>query len=272
MAVYGGGGAAPQGQGYAMPPKVRFDTIGDAWRLFQQKMGVWIVAMLITIAVVYGIALVFGLLLSGLGLVTPTSTSGQTPEFGAGLLIGSLLYTVAIYGAMGVFAGGLMKMALKQIRGEDIAVGDLFSATDTIGPLIVALLLIGLGTGIGSYLCLIPGLILAGLWMLTAPIIVDQKVGAVDAMRMSWNALKGDILTATLFYFVLSLIASIGGLLCGVGALFTAPLLPLGLALTYRDFFGGNAGPGGPTLDMPLPPQSAYQPGQYPPPPSGPQG
>jgi len=140
-------------------------------------------------------------------------------------------------------------------------------------PLIGASILIGIGTQIGAMLCIIPGLILAGLWMLTLPLIVDKKMGVIEAMSASFNALKSDMLTATLFYLVLSLVAAIGALLCGVGALFTYPLFPLAIAIVYRDFFlGGNTG--GPTLNMPLPPQSAYgsQPGGYPPPPSTPGG
>ena len=42
---YGGG------MGYAPRPRIRFEVIGEAWQLFQQQMGTWIVAALIAMVV-----------------------------------------------------------------------------------------------------------------------------------------------------------------------------------------------------------------------------
>jgi hypothetical protein len=135
-------------------------------------------------------------------------------------------------------------MALKQVRGGTVAVGDLFSAGDSVGPLIATALLTALVTGIGAMFCYLPGIIAAGLLMLAFLIVLDQRVGAVEAMKRSWNTLKADLWMATAYYFVIALLASLGAYVCGVGMLFSFPLLFLGTALVYRDFFddGTEAG------------------------------
>ena len=92
--------------------------------------------------------------------------------------------------------------------------------------------------------------------MFTIPLIVDKRMGATEAMTLSWNTLKGEAVMATVFYFVIALVAGCGFALCGIGALFTAPLFPLAVALTYRNYF---MGPGNP-VDAPVT-------GSYPPPP-----
>lgn len=116
-------------------------------------------------------------------------------------------------------------------------------------------------TMVGALFCYLPGIIAAGLLMFVYPIIVDQRVGAIEAMRLSWNALKPDLWTATGYYFVLALLASLGSYLCGIGMFATFPLLFLGTTLVYRDFFGhtgmANVAEPGPSIQMPAPPPTS---------------
>lgn len=255
MAVAGGGGAMAGGYG----PRINFDAIGEAFRLFQQQMGTWVLAVLITFAIQGGLYLVFVLAMQGLGMAMIGANRGGS-NAAAGAITGAafggfLVYYVVSLTVGALFYGGLFRMAVKQVRGEPIATGDLFSATDVLGSLIGASLLMGLAVAAGMALCVLPGLIIAGLLMFTIPLIVDQRVGALAAMGMSWNALKGEIVMAPLFLFVASMLASLGALLCGVGLLFSYPIFPLAVALLYRGTFGGGAGQPEPTI-----PPSAYPP------------
>jgi hypothetical protein len=149
-------------------------------------------------------------------------------------------------------AGGLYSAAFKQIRGEQIAVGDLFSGGRYFSRMIGALVLVGIAYGIGLMLCLIPGLIVGGLAFLTAPMIVEGGKGSIDAIKASVEVTKKDWIMFTLFAIALGFIAGAGGIACGVGILATAPLAFLGHALAYRDLVG-----------MP----GAQSPGQFMPPP-----
>lgn len=186
---------------------------------------------------------------------TPNNPIPMRPMSGVGILAQVVLgiaQMVAIY----VLLGGLYRMALKQVRGQAIAVGDIFSATDVIGPLVLSAILVTLASYAGLCALCIGMYIVQGLFMFTTPLIVDKGLSATEAMSTSWNTLKGETVMATLFYFVICLVAGCGALLCGVGALFTAPLLPLSIALLYRNYFMGSGNP-----------VDASVAGSYPPPP-----
>ena len=232
-----------QGQSaYTPPPRVRLDVLSQAWQLFSQQMGTWVLSILVATipaAIVMTIyyVFVFALAFSGGG------RNGD--NIGQQILIqlSSFFVSAIVAGMQYFFLAGLTKMALKQIRGQQIAINDIFSPRAGLPAALVAGLLCALGITFGSYLCIVPGLLLAGLWMFVAPILADQQVDGIEAMRKSFNLLKPDMWNALGVYFVLSLVAGLGGLACGVGALFTYPLLPLSLALLYRDFFPDEATP-----------------------------
>ena len=88
---------------------------------------------------------------------------------------------------------------------------------------------------------MIPGFIVSGLFMLGIPLVVEGRLPATGALYQSWEALKSQWLTATLFH-VLLIIATVSGvLLCGIGLFCTGPLYSLSIAILYHDFF--PAGP-----------------------------
>ena len=261
MSPYGSGN--PGNPEYRPSPKVRFEAIGEAWQMFTQQMGTWISALLILFGIIFAVYMVFGF--GVFGLLIAAGGSRHAGEAGAALgmlflaelVMGLVMLTIAAY-----MTGGLIRMALKQVRGAPISISDLFSGGDVFLPVLGATLLCALAAGAASLLFVIPGWIVAGLLFLTIPLIVDQKMGVIEAMTTSWNALKSDWLMATLFALVMPLIAGLGALACGVGALFTYPLLYLGMAVLYRDFFM-NAPTSQFNPSMPYPPPTG---GNYPPP------
>lgn len=232
-----------QGQSaYTPPPRVRLDVLSQAWQLFSQQMGTWVLSILVSgipAAIILGIyyAVIFAVAYAGGGR--------NSDNIGQQILIqlSSIVVSTIVTGLHYFFLSGMSKMALKQMRGEQIAVGDMFSPRAGLPAALVAGFLCALGITFGSYLCLVPGLLLGGLWMFVAPILAEQEIDGIGAMRKSFNLLKPDMWNALGVYFVLSLVAGLGGLLCGVGALFTYPLLPISLALLYRDFFPDEATP-----------------------------
>jgi hypothetical protein len=241
-------------QGDYAPRKVRFDAISEAFGLLKDQMGTWVLTMLVYLGIMFGISFVIGLLLSAVGLSTRTG-SGQAPNIGAMIFVQMISFVLNL-ALSGFLLGGLYRMALKQVRGQAIAVGDLFSGADIIGSMIGAALLYVLAVYLGAIFLIIPGLLLAGLLMLTFPLIADQRAGVIDAMKMSFAALKGDMWSALGFFFVAGIVSSLGALLCGVGLLFTAPIQFLATAIVYQDFFGRREGIAEPGIQMPLPPQS----------------
>ena len=215
-------------------PKVRLETIGEAWTLFQQQSGVWLGAgalLFLAIFVVYGGGS-FAMLAPFLGKKEP-----DTGALIATLLGGSLVLVVLLLALSGILSAGMYRMAIKQVRGEPIALSDLWGATDCLGPMIGSSLLIGIAVSVGVNFFVIPGYLLGGLWMLAGPLVADRKLGAMEAMTVSWKALQPDLVMAAVYYFLISLVASLGVFVLGIGIIATLPLFYLGLALVYRDFF-----------------------------------
>ena len=133
--------------------------------------------------------------------------------------------------------GGMIRMARNQIRGRTPRIDDLFSVTEHWFDLLLVSFLIGVAIIIGHMLCVIPGFIVSGLLMLAIPLVVEGGLPATGAIIHSWDALKSQWLTATIFHLFLILVAASGSLLCGIGVLFTGPLYSLAVALLYTRFF-----------------------------------
>jgi hypothetical protein len=226
------------------PAQINFDVIGRAWAVLKPTLGTWVVAFLIY-AVIMGvvsgiIGAVLGTSARPLPLPVPGGAPGQfpgsapvpTPNLPL-MFVAQLLQFVVLQ----FLIGGLYRMAINQVRSGQLSLGDMFSVTDVLPSLLGAALLSGLATFAGLLLCVIPGLLISGLLMFTIPLVVDQRMGAIEAMSTSWNTLKGQAVMALVFIFVTGLLATAGVIACFVGVLVTAPLAVLSIATLYRDFF-----------------------------------
>lgn len=251
-------------------PGVRWEWISEAWNLFTKQWTAWVLMILVTVLVMAVIYVPFYFIVF-FSMMPSVSDDGVVSTGSGGLPI--LIFPV-MYGALACaaswLAGGLYGAAFKQLRGEQISVGDLFSGGRYFTRMIVATILIGILAGIGSIFCLIPGLIVAGLAFLTAPMIVEGGKGAIDAIKASIEVTKKDWIMFTIFAIALGFIAGAGGMACGVGVLATYPLLFLGQALAYRDLVGipgaesqGQFMPTPPDYRSYTPSQTPYSPPDY---------
>jgi hypothetical protein len=214
-----------------MWPTVRFDVIGDAWRLYRRHPGVWSVAILIALI---GYSAISGAVLALVGLDGPVGRDGFRLPLSPGA--GAIQYVVtSVIG--GVFVGGLIRMASHQVGGRAPRIEDMFSVMDVGLELVLASALYSAATFVASMLCVIPGAIVSGLLMFTIPLVVIARQPATTAIGRSWYALLPQWLTATVFHVVLVLLSGSGSLLCCVGILFTAPLYSLSVAILYHEFF-----------------------------------
>ncbi|HLV78926.1 MAG TPA: hypothetical protein VKT32_01555 [Chthonomonadaceae bacterium] len=221
-----------------MRPKIRFDAIGEAWTLFSQQMGPWIGAGLIVLAI-YGCFYIAEIIwiFSNLKPLGPQPGGGPPPvaEMGATDIFFSLAGLV-IWLVMAFLMTGMYRMAVRQVRGERIALRDLFSIGDVWLRSLGAYFLIGLVACVGFLLLIIPGFIFYGLLMLTIPLIVDKRLRVMEAMQLSWDSLKKDWLMAAVFYFITLIVGGVGICAFFIGLLFTFPLMFLSHAIVYRDF------------------------------------
>jgi hypothetical protein len=135
-------------------------------------------------------------------------------------LILSTLGTIVSLIASTLFTGFVVSLVSDVRDGRrDFAVGELVrSSADAIPRLIVNGLLLGLGVFIGFLLLIVPGLYLLTIWSVTAPAIVVERRGAIEAFGRSHELVRGNgwtvfgaILVAFLILVGLAIVAAIIG-------------------------------------------------------------
>lgn len=151
-------------------------------------------------------------------------------------LLGPILVMAAYFPAV----AGLLNMCLRTLDGETPSTDHLIEILKRPVPFIIGGVVVGILVGVGSMLCYIPGLIIAGLTLFTVPIMLVEKMAPIDAIKASFDRLKPHWLMATVFYFVITLISQLGVYACGIGLLFTIPVAMMSLAICYRDFHGAG--------------------------------
>ncbi|GEM_PF-4339542 len=103
-----------------------------------------------------------------------------------GGLIAGILGVITLGVLIGPLYGGLVKMIIRRVRENRPAeIRDVFSAMDQFGTLFITTLVLGILITIGFFLCIIPGLLLATIWMYVYVFIIDKKVSMGDAMSLS---------------------------------------------------------------------------------------
>ncbi len=212
-------------------PTVQLGSIGEAWRLYRRYWGVWSLTMLVSIvgaAIGEGIGTLL-LRAASLGMLGGlVGLGGSGPQ-----ILPAMLGAIVA----GFFLGGMIRMAVNQVRGRQPHLGDLLSITDVWFDLALGSALLGLLLFVGWYLLVVPGLIVGGLLMFMYPLIVDGGLPATGAIIQSYEALKAQWLVATVVHFAVAAVAGLGGLLGGIGLVVTGPLYALSIAVMYRDLF-----------------------------------
>ena len=258
--------------GVSYPPRrVNFGWIGEAFDLFKANAGIWIVAVLLS-AVPSLIGFVVGAVAGAQGAVSRTEP-GENPfssgQFLTGGLPAGLSLALRIFGTLygAWLSGGVYRTAVKQVRGELISIGDLFSGGAVFLNMLAFNIVSGIAIGVGFVLCILPGLLLAGLLFPGSALIADGESFG-NAFSRSWDGMKQDLWNAAVFALVMGLLVFASAIPCGLGLFVTVPMVYLVAALAYRDMIGM------PGLGQPASPYGAAPgtwppaPGAWPPPPN----
>jgi hypothetical protein len=216
---------------------VRLELIGEAWELLKARFGTWALIMIVNSLAGAGIGMAAGLLGMAVKLaigvpLNPESTGDFIAFFSVAVVQQIVTQCVTAFLMMGLF-----RTAIKQVRGEPIADSDLFSGGNVWLQGIIAILLTTLATFGGFFLLIIGMFYIGARLSLTLPLVADGQMSAVEAMGMSWRALKGQVLMAFAFGLVVGIVSIVGVFACIIGVIFSQPMLYLCYALLYRDFF-----------------------------------
>ena len=226
---YGGGGFAP-------PPPLL--SIGDAlsygWTRFSRNALNWILlllAILVTFAVVGG--LLFAVLL--LPSASSSSDSALAVSF---FSIGMVVFLLAILALAFLSSVVTTQGGLREIDGAKPAFGDFFRFQNLGGALLAAVL-VGVLTWVGSLLCYLPGLIVAFFGMFTVPFAIDRGMNAWTALQSSFSLVSANIGPVFLLYLALAALNWVGSIPLGLGLLVTVPTTTIALMFAFRRLTGG---------------------------------
>lgn len=247
------GGWAPPPPGYGAPGSSY--SIGDALTWAWQKFARNAVPLLVA-------TLVFGLLLVVLNMLSSQLLQAVSPEAftvtetgdsliesttrtisGAGIavLILSSLVQIVVSGVVAsAYYGGLLDIA----NGQPVSVGSFFRPRNVVS-VVIASLIVGILTGIGVVLCILPGLLVTVFTLFSTVAIVDRNLSPIDGIKASIDITKAHFGKVLLAWLLSLALLAVGALLCGVGLLVAAPLAYLFVVYTYRTLSGGSVAPAG---------------------------
>jgi len=151
-------------------------------------------------------------------------------------LLGSVLLGLLI-GPMHV---GYMKMMEKQRNGQPIEFGDVFKGFDEFGPALVVFIIGSVIIMIGLALCVIPGLLVAPILPVALYLVAKGQKDGVQAIKDAWRLVNAHLLICAITMIVLTIVASLGLILCGVGFFVTLPLLNIGSYHLSRQLAGDD--------------------------------
>jgi uncharacterized membrane protein len=231
-------GAYPPPPVYAPPSGFGQPEIGPAfswgWAKFTQNVAPFMLAALIYSAVIAAVAVVFYVVIFAIAVGSSSSGSDSISTAGGiGMSFAYLVFFAALMLLSYFLQAGMINGSLHVAAGERVELGTFFKFRN-IGGVIVASLVIGLATGIGFVLCVLPGIAFAIFAQFALFFVIDKGQGVMDAIRSSFALVKANFGVAILLYLVAALISSIGSSLCGVGLLVGLPLTMLITTYMYK--------------------------------------
>jgi len=221
--------------GYEPPKRVNFGWLGEAWSLFRENAGLWIFAILIG---VYGpIAFnLFVFVAQGISAHVALGVHNTVDVFhvmSRGLILGvtilDIIFTAYIW-------SGIFRMAVKQVSGEPISFGDIFSGARNFGPMLIFMIVAYVLVSVGTIVIL--GGLLAGALLLPGFALIASGEPVGSAISKSITAMWGARFQGMAFVFGMGMIVTLSIFAFGFGPLVTLSMVALISALAYRDMIG----------------------------------
>ncbi len=211
--------------------------IAEGWKLMTARWTTWSLMVLLfglPVFSVYAASEIISLRMQPTQIqsLREVLTRAMSQSLGIGLVTAFVVAAISAF-----FFGGLYRAAFKQIRNEEISVGDLFSGSGLYVRVLVTLLIIGALEFVGTLLCFFPAFIVRGMLFMALPLVVDRDMEPLQAIQLSFEKAKPDWLMWTLVGFVVPLLASLGIVACVIGFIFSYGLYFTISVVAYRDMF-----------------------------------
>jgi hypothetical protein len=195
------------------------EVISEGWQMTKAKFGSILLLEIIGFACL-GIAAFLSY-----KLVRSIPGIGETLDSIVHLLLQCLLSIAAIH------------IGLKIADGQDFTVSDLISRAGLALKYFASLICYQIAVVLGLICFIIPGIIIMIRFGLFGFFIVDKGAGPIEALKMSWETVKGASWKYFLFQIVSFLINVVGLLCLGIGFFFSFPITLLASVLVYRSLY-----------------------------------
>lgn len=143
-----------------------------------------------------------------------------------------LVLTIVNAATFGILIGpllvGYFRMVKIDAAGGKASIGDLFKGFDSLSPGLVAGIVSLVVIGVGSMLCVLPGLVAAPLLPLSLYLVAEGEEDGVNAIKRAWHVMSPHIVESVVYMLILSVIAFAGVLMCCVGLFVTVPISVIG--------------------------------------------
>lgn len=191
-------------------PVQPIEVISASWKLVGGSKGTYFAALAIIFAITLAIALLQLLML------------GSDEEATTGLLASAfgLIQSVISW----VLGAGVIFIALRRVRGEEIRASMIFECFEKVGPIILAYVMMGLLVTFGFILLILPGLYLVVSYIFVIPLIIDKGLAPWDAMETSRKVVTSQWFNYFIVMLILCIIGFIAVLPLGVGLIWAIPL------------------------------------------------
>ncbi|UKJ65194.1 hypothetical protein H1Q78_07650 [Cellulosimicrobium cellulans] len=228
----GGYGAQP---GYTGPAFAVGEAISYGWRKVTSNLGPWILVALIFIAVNVAWSWITG----GFDQFQDQYDFTDT-NFAA---VSGITFTSILLGIVGTVIGYLItafftRGALDEVDGRRPDVAAFFRIGNVVNVLLAALI-VGILTGIGIVLCILPGFAVLLFSAFVYYVALDQGVDAITAIRTSFSLVAKNFGQVFLLLLALFGINILGAIPCGLGLFVTIPLSYVAVGFAYRRLTGG---------------------------------
>ncbi|SIR96125.1 DUF2189 domain-containing protein [Williamsia sterculiae] len=242
----------PQGQpGYGgfpggnegLAPSGQF-SIGDAlsygWNKYKSNAGSWIAVILLGVVV----SAIINFAFSGfdVGNVSGGFTLGTDSDVSVGTSILSIIGSVVSFVVSTLFQAAYTRGALSEVDGTKPSVGAFFRFHNVVTVIVVSII-VGLLTGVGFILFILPGIIVAYLTYYSLTFVIDRQQGAIDGIKSSFRLTTQNVGQLLPLAIVCVLLNIVGFLVCLVGLLVTVPVTLIAGVYAYRTLTQGPVSP-----------------------------
>jgi uncharacterized membrane protein len=133
---------------------------------------------------------------------------------------------------------GIMVFCLNVARGRPYVFGDVFTGAPYFVSALIAHIVVTIAIVVGMLFLIVPGVILAVGLSMTMPLIVDRRLGPMEAITESWRITTGHKMNLFIFGLLALGVLIVGLCACGIGFFLALPLIFIAQAYIYLRLTG----------------------------------